>query len=96
MGPTAADRTGPRRVVVTGLGMLTPLGNDWRSTWEGLVAGRSGIGPVTSFDASGYECPLAGELQDFDEAAVVDSKQLRRLDRSTVLAIAAARRLNCR
>ena len=91
MGPTTADRAGPRRVVVTGLGMLTPLGNDWPSSWEGLIAGRSGIGRVTAFDASGYECPLAGELQDFDEAEVVDSKQLRRLDRSTVLAIAAAR-----
>ena len=91
MSPTTADRPGPRRVVVTGLGMLTPLGNDWPTTWEGLVAGRSGIGRVTAFDASGYECPLAGELKGFDESAVVDPKQLRRIDRSTVLAIAAAR-----
>ncbi len=91
MGPQDTDRARPRRVVVTGLGMLTPLGNDWRSTWEGLLAGRSGISRVTAFDASEYDCPLAGELRGFDAASVVGPKQLRRIDRSTVLAIAAAR-----
>lgn len=91
MGDAAEDNARARRVVVTGVGMLTPLGNDWPSTWAGLLAGRSGISRVTAFDASDYDCPLAGELHDFDPAAVVDPKQLRRIDRSTVLAIAAAR-----
>ena len=80
-----------RRVVVTGIGLLTPLGNDLQSSWDGLVAGRSGIGPVTSFDASEYEYPFAGELKDFDPAEFVDAKLLRRLDRSSTLALAATR-----
>ena len=80
-----------RRVVVTGLGMLTPLGNDVDSTWEGLIAGRSGIRHITSFDASEYEYPIAGELQDFDPAQAVDAKLLRRIDRSAVLALVASR-----
>ena len=80
-----------RRVVVTGLGMLTPLGNDVSTSWDGLIAGRSGIDYITSFDASEFECPIAGELKGFDVEAVVDRKMLRRMDRSSVLAIAAAR-----
>ena len=78
------------RVVVTGIGALTPLGNDAETTWSGLIAGRSGIAPITSFDTSGYDCPIAGELKDFDPAAHVDAKLLRRIDRSSALAIAAA------
>jgi 3-oxoacyl-[acyl-carrier-protein] synthase II len=78
-----------RRVVVTGLGLLTPLGNDVSSTWEGLVAGRSGIGHITSFDTSAYEFPIAGELKGFEPEAHVDAKLLRRIDRSSVLALAA-------
>jgi len=80
-----------RRVVVTGLGLITPLGNDTASTWDGLVAGRSGIGRITSFDVSAYDCPIAGELKGFDPEAHVDGKLLRRIDRSSVLAIAASK-----
>ncbi len=80
-----------RRVVVTGLGMLTPLGNDLATSWDGLIAARSGIGHITSFDASDYEYPIAGELKQFDDEAVVDRKMLRRMDRASVLALAAAR-----
>jgi len=81
-----------RRVVVTGLGLITPLGNDVASNWEALVAGRSGIGTITLFDTSAYEFPIAGEVRDFDPADHVDAKILRRLDRSTVFALAAAQR----
>lgn len=81
-----------RRVVVTGLGLITPLGNDVASNWEALIAGRSGIGTITLFDTSAYEFPIAGEVRDFDPAEHVDAKILRRLDRSTVFAIAAAQR----
>ena len=80
-----------RRVVVTGLGALTPLGLDMESTWEGLVEGRSGIAPITFFDASEFPCPIAGELKGFEPASYVDSKLLRRIDRSSVLAMAASR-----
>ncbi len=80
-----------RRAVVTGLGLLTPLGNDVASTWEGLVAGRSGIGAVTVFDASDYEYPIAGELKGFRPEQFVDAKLLRRIDGSVALALAAVR-----
>src|SRR5712691_334323 len=80
----------PRRVVVTGIGLLTPLGNDTAANWAAMVAGRSGIGRITSFDASMYEHPIAGELKDFDPEQHVEAKLLRRIDRSSVLAMAAA------
>ena len=80
-----------RRVVVTGLGLLTPLGNDVDSTWDGLIAGRSGIGTVTAFDASEYERPIAGELKNFHPDQFVDPKLLRRIDPSAALALAAAK-----
>ena len=54
------------RVVVTGLGILSPLGNDLQSSWDGIVNGRSGIGPITHFDATGYATRIAGEVRDFD------------------------------
>ncbi|MBM4415279.1 MAG: beta-ketoacyl-ACP synthase II [Chloroflexi bacterium] len=79
------------RVVVTGLGLLTPLGNDAPTTWDGLIAGRSGITRLTSFDASAYDCPIAGELHDWDPTAWVEPKLLRRIDRSSAMAMAAAR-----
>ena len=84
-------RSDTRRVVVTGLGMLTPLGLDAESTWDGLIEGRSGIGPVTAFDASEFDDPIAGELHGFEPERYVDAKLLRRIDRSSVLAIAASK-----
>ncbi len=78
------------RVVVTGLGMLTPLGNDVESTWQALIEGRSGIRPVTAFDASAYDQAIGGELQDFHPEQHIDGKLLRRIDRANVLAITAA------
>ena len=80
-----------RRVVVTGIGALTPLGLDMGSTWEGLVEGRSGIAPITAFDTSEFSCPIAGELKGFEPTNYVDAKLLRRIDRSSVLAMAASR-----
>ena len=79
---------GERRVVVTGLGLVTALGVDVASTWEGLVAGRSGIGPITAFDASGVASRIAGEVPDFDPGVVLDRKEQRRNDRYTQLALA--------
>ena len=80
-----------RRVVVTGLGAVTPIGHDARATWEGAVAGRSGVDFIQSFDATGYPVRIAAEVEDFDAAAVVGAKDARRLERNVVLAVAAAR-----
>ncbi len=70
----------PRRVVVTGLGALTPLGNTADEFWSALTEGRSGIGPITRFDVTGYPTRIAGELKGFDELKYIDKKDARRLD----------------
>jgi 3-oxoacyl-[acyl-carrier-protein] synthase II len=79
-----------RRVVVTGLGAVTPLGNDRRSTWEAAIAGRSGIDFISTFDTSGFPVRIAAEVRGFDPAAVVGPKEARRLDRNVVMGVAAA------
>jgi 3-oxoacyl-[acyl-carrier-protein] synthase II len=80
-----------RRVAVTGLGAVTPLGLDARSTWEAAVAGRSGVGFIESFDATGFPVRIAAEVKGFDPEEVVGKKDARRLERNVVLAVAAAR-----
>src|SRR6266545_8397933 len=80
-----------RRVVVTGVGAVTPIGNDAPSTWRAALAGESGIDFISSFDASGFPVRIAAEVKDFDPAGVASPKELRRLDRNVVLALAAAR-----
>ncbi|HXF97740.1 MAG TPA: beta-ketoacyl-ACP synthase II [Gaiellaceae bacterium] len=80
-----------RRVAITGLGAVTPLGHDARSTWEAAVAGRSGVDWIRSFDASGYAVRIAAEVKDLDPVEVVGPKEARRLERNVVLAVAAAR-----
>ncbi len=80
-----------RRVVVTGLGAVTPLGLDAFGTWEAAVAGQSGVDWIRSFDASGYPVRIASEVKDFDPVSVVGPKEARRLERNVVLAVAAAR-----
>jgi 3-oxoacyl-[acyl-carrier-protein] synthase II len=80
-----------RRVAVTGLGAVTPLGHDARTTWEAAVAGKSGVDWIRSFDATGYPVRIASEVKDFDPVAVVGPKDARRLERNVVLAVEAAR-----
>ena len=80
-----------KRIVVTGMGALTPLGNDVATFWDGLVAGRSGIGPVTAFDTEQYPCKVGGEVKDFDPGQYMDPKDAKRNDRYTQLAVAATR-----
>jgi 3-oxoacyl-[acyl-carrier-protein] synthase II len=82
---------GRRRVVITGLGALTPLGNDVRSSWDNLLAGESGAGPITQFDTTHFPVTFACEVKDFDPSAYVDHKQARRMDRFAQLIVAAAR-----
>ena len=81
----------PRRVVVTGMGMLTALGNDVPATWSGMVAGRSGVAPIQSFDPSRLQARIAGEVKDFDSSRVLDRKEQRRTDRYIQLGLVAAR-----
>jgi 3-oxoacyl-[acyl-carrier-protein] synthase II len=82
-------RDGERRVVVTGMGAVTPLGNDVASFWDGLVNGRSGIGPITIFDPVNVPSKIAGEVRGFDAEAVMPKKEVRRNDRYVHFAWAA-------
>src|SRR5258708_26647842 len=79
-----------RRVVVTGLGMITPLGGSVAKTWDGIRAGRSGIGPITRFDTTGLETTIGGEVRDFDPLEYMDRKEARRADRFVQFAVATA------
>lgn len=85
---TSADRN---RVVVTGLGAITPIGNTLAEYWEGLVSGRNGIGPITLFDASRHDCRIAGEVKGFDPHAYLDRKDAKRMDRFAQFAVAASK-----
>jgi len=80
----------PRRVVITGVGALTPVGNTAEEFWASLIQGRSGIGPITKFDATGYPTRIAGEVRNFDEAKYIDKKESRRLDPYLKYAIATS------
>ncbi|PKO21954.1 MAG: beta-ketoacyl-[acyl-carrier-protein] synthase II [Chloroflexi bacterium HGW-Chloroflexi-1] len=80
-----------RRVVVTGMGALTPVGKDARETWDTLVAGHSGVGPVTLFDASAFPVRIAAEVKGFDPEAHIPAKEARRMARCSQLALVAAR-----
>lgn len=80
-----------RRVVVTGMGALTALGPDVARTWDGLVAGRSGIGRITAFDPSRLTAQIAAEVRDFDASGVLDRKDMRRTDRYIQFGLVAAR-----
>ena len=79
-----------RRVVITGLGTVNPLGNNTADSWAAARAGKCGIGPITQFDASEFKCKLAGEVKGFDPETVVDKKEARKMARFTLLALAAA------
>jgi 3-oxoacyl-[acyl-carrier-protein] synthase II len=82
---------GRRRVVITGMGAVTPLGNDVATTWQNLVSGQSGAGKITQFDPSGYFAEFACELKDFDPTVWIDRKTSRRMDRFAQMVVAAAR-----
>ncbi|MEN9204384.1 MAG: beta-ketoacyl-ACP synthase II [Thermostichales cyanobacterium SZTDM-1c_bins_54] len=81
----------PRRVVVTGLGAVTPIGNTVSSYWDSLMAGRSGIAPITHFDPSQHDCRIAAEVKDFDPTQYMDRKDVKRTDRFVHFAIAAVK-----
>src|SRR3981081_4158885 len=79
-----------RRVVVTGLGMITPLGGSGAKTWDGISAGRSGVGKSTGLDTPGLETTIGGEVRDFDPLEYMDRKEARRADRFAQFAVATA------
>ena len=85
------SRNGRRRVVITGIGALTSLGNDAESTWQRLLAGESGAGPITQFDDTDFDVHFACEVRDFDPTEYMAHKDARRMDRFAQLALAAAR-----
>ena len=80
-----------RRVVVTGLGVVSPIGSDVETAWSSLVNGRSGIGPITRFDTTPYDAKLAGEINDFDVSKWMDAKAARRSDSNLHFGVAAAK-----
>src|SRR5919199_4366314 len=80
-----------RRVVITGLGMVSPLGNDVETSWRALVAGECGAGEITQFDHSSYPVHFACELKEFDPTTWIDRKAARRMDRFAQMILAAAR-----
>ena len=79
-----------KRVVVTGLGCISPLGNDVPTLWDNLLKGQSGVDRITHYDTSEYKCKIAAEVKGFDAAALFGSREARRMDRFTQFALAAA------
>src|SRR3982750_359316 len=86
-----ANGNGHRRVVITGLGLVSPLGNDVDTSWSRLLAGDSGAAEITAFDHTDYNVHFACELKDFDPTQWMDRKAARRMDRFAQMILAAAR-----
>ncbi|GAX37584.1 beta-ketoacyl-ACP synthase II [Nodularia sp. NIES-3585] len=80
-----------KRVVITGVGAITPIGNTPDEYWEGLLSGRNGIGNITFFDASSHDCRIAGEVKNFDPLAYMDRKEAKRMDRFAQFGVSAAK-----
>lgn len=78
------------RVVITGIGAVTPIGNTAQEYWDGLLAGKNGIAPITRFDIEGYKASVAGEVKDFDPTAYIDKREAKHMDRFCQYALAAA------
>ena len=79
-----------KRVVVTGLSAITPLGNDLETSWKGLLAGKSGIGPITRFDCTEFNSKIAGEVKQFEPGRYIPRKQIQRMDRFNHFAVAGS------
>src|SRR5205814_7344959 len=79
-----------RRVVVTGVGLLTPLGIGTEASWQAIRSGQSGIGSITQFDATAFSCRIAGEVKGFDPAVYIEKKEIKKMGRFIQFAVAAA------
>src|SRR3954463_6748593 len=86
-----SNGNGRRRVVITGMGLVSPLGNDVATSWSNLLAGESGAAEITAFDHADYNVHFACELKDFDPTQWIDRKKARRMDRFAQMILAAAR-----
>ena len=86
---------GKRRVVITGMGAVSPLGNSVESSWQGAIEGRSGIGPITRFDTTKYDVRIAGEVRDFNPEEYIPAKEIRRMDRFIHYAVAVSKQAAC-
>src|SRR5215210_9230566 len=86
---------GERRVVITGMGAVSPLGNDVEASWTSAREGRSGLGPVTRFDAEKFDTRIAGEVKGFKAEDYVPAKEIRRMDRFIHYAIAVCKQAAC-
>ncbi|MCP5098315.1 MAG: beta-ketoacyl-ACP synthase II [Chloroflexi bacterium] len=91
MNEAFLDSRGRPRIVVTGIGVMSPLGHTMAESWDSLLNGRSGIGPITQFDATGFPCRIAGEVKAFVAKKYMDFKEARRMSRASQLAVAATR-----
>ena len=80
----------PRRVVVTGVGILSPLGIGTEPSWEALRAGRSGVSRITAFDPSAFTCQIAGEIHDFSPERFIERKEIKKMGRFIQFALAAS------
>lgn len=78
------------RVVITGMGAVTPIGNTVNEYWEGLQTGKNGVAPITHFDASGYKASVAAEVKNFDPSAVIEKREVRHMDLYCQFAMVAA------
>ena len=79
-----------RRVVVTGVGLVSPLGIGTEATWQAVLQGKSGIGPITEFDATDFACRIAGEVKGFDPFRYIEKKEVKKMGRFIQFAIAAS------
>jgi 3-oxoacyl-[acyl-carrier-protein] synthase II len=90
MGRNVTGNEQQERIVITGIGIVSPLGHDARATWEAIVCGKSGVAPITRFDPTGYETTFAAEVKAFDPVTRLGRKDARRTDRYTHFAVASA------
>jgi 3-oxoacyl-[acyl-carrier-protein] synthase II len=79
-----------RRVVITGIGIISPLGNTRQENWDAVLTGKSGIGPITRFDATNFNCRIAGEVKNFDPTQFIEKKEIKKMDRFIQYALVAA------
>jgi len=84
------DMLKKQRVVITGLGSISPLGNNTDMLWDGFLKGKSGIGPTKTFDVAAFDSRIAGEVKDFDSTKYFSSKELRRIDKFVRYAVVAS------
>ncbi len=89
--PQEGQRSYRKRVVITGLGAITPIGNTLGEYWEGLVSGRNGVGAITNFDPAKHDCRIAAEVKNFDPTLYLEKKEAKRMDRFSQLAVCASK-----